>query len=162
MPNLFRIEKFTGWHMLAVLVMFFGVIVSVNLTLAWKANSSWTGLVVKNSYVASQNFNEQTAERRRQQAMGWKAGIGYETGRVTITLADAEGTAIKAASLTAMIGRPAFEAQDRTVVFNKTGSGVYAAETELGTGIWQADIDAVDAEGRRWQHSIRFTVEAGK
>ena len=46
--------RFTGFHMLACMIVFFGVIVAVNLTMATLASQSWTGLVVKNSYVASQ------------------------------------------------------------------------------------------------------------
>jgi nitrogen fixation protein FixH len=36
---------FTGYHMLAILVAFFGVIISVNLLMAYYANSSWSGLI---------------------------------------------------------------------------------------------------------------------
>lgn len=49
--------RFTGYHMIACVVSFFAVIIFANVTMAWFASSSWTGLVVKNSYVASQQFN---------------------------------------------------------------------------------------------------------
>ncbi|RWK14298.1 FixH family protein, partial [Mesorhizobium sp.] len=48
---------FTGRHMLAIILAFFGVVIAVNLTMATLANTSWTGLVVENTYVASQQFN---------------------------------------------------------------------------------------------------------
>ncbi|MEO0913737.1 MAG: FixH family protein, partial [Pseudomonadota bacterium] len=64
-------EKFTGWHMFAVMVLFFGTIISVNLTLAYFASQSWTGLVVKNSYVASQHFNEDQARLKAQKLLYW-------------------------------------------------------------------------------------------
>ncbi|HLA02420.1 MAG TPA: FixH family protein, partial [Aestuariivirga sp.] len=46
------IRTFTGWHMAAITISFFAVIIAVNLTLAVFASSSWSGLVVANSYVA--------------------------------------------------------------------------------------------------------------
>ena len=58
-------RPFTGGHMLAVMVVFFGVVISVNVFLAVVANTSWTGFVVENSYVASQEFNHKAAEGRR-------------------------------------------------------------------------------------------------
>ena len=61
---------FTGRHMLLVMVAFFGVTITVNLVLAFFATSSWTGLIVKNSYVASQEYNEKLAEARAQDALG--------------------------------------------------------------------------------------------
>ena len=48
---------FTGWHMLGVIGLFFGTIISVNFYMAYQAVHSWSGLVVENTYVASQQFN---------------------------------------------------------------------------------------------------------
>ena len=62
MQNLFARREFTGYHMVAVMTLFFGTIISVNLLMAWYANTSWSGLVVKNSYVASQEFNGKLEE----------------------------------------------------------------------------------------------------
>ena len=53
---------FTGWHMLTIMLLFFGTIISVNVTMAWNAVTSWSGLVVQNTYVASQSL---TARRKR-------------------------------------------------------------------------------------------------
>ena len=47
-------RKFTGWHMTAILVGFFAIVISVNLFMARAAIGSFGGVVVDNSYVASQ------------------------------------------------------------------------------------------------------------
>ena len=57
---------FSGRHMLLTMLAFFGVIIGVNLTMAWFARSSWTGLVVENSYVASQEFNAKMEARIKE------------------------------------------------------------------------------------------------
>jgi nitrogen fixation protein FixH len=36
-----------GWHVLAIVLAFFAVVIGANLTLAVFAHSSWTGLVDK-------------------------------------------------------------------------------------------------------------------
>ena len=67
-----KVERpLTGWHVLAMFVAFFGVIIAVNLTLAWQAISTFPGLEVENSYVASQTFD---ADRRAQVVL--LGGIG--------------------------------------------------------------------------------------
>ena len=45
-------KQFTGKHMLASIIGFFAVIFGVNFTMAYLANSTWSGLVVANGYVA--------------------------------------------------------------------------------------------------------------
>ena len=53
------------------------MIIAVNLTLAFKAVTTFPGLEVKNSYVASQNFD---ADRAAQQALGWQVAARIEAG----------------------------------------------------------------------------------
>ena len=50
-------RAFTGRHMAAIMVAFFGVVIVVNLLNARLASSTFGGEVVENSYVASQDFN---------------------------------------------------------------------------------------------------------
>ena len=59
-----RPREFTGKHMLVIMFAFFGVIIAVNLTMATFAHTSWSGLVVQNSYVAGQHFNRKAEEGR--------------------------------------------------------------------------------------------------
>ena len=47
------------------MLAFFGVIIAVNVVMATLASTSWTGLVVENSYVASQEFNRKADARPR-------------------------------------------------------------------------------------------------
>ena len=46
-----------GWHVFATFAAAFGIIISVNLTLAFKAVATFPGLEVRNSYIASQSFD---------------------------------------------------------------------------------------------------------
>jgi len=153
------LKHFTGWHMLGVLFLFFGTIISVNLTLAYYANSSWTGLVVKNSYVESQRFNDVTAEKRRQAALGWSASTSYENGVFSLDLTDDEGIAIRDAVVTALIGHPVQDRNDKTVTLLAEGGARYAGEVMLDSGIWNVDLSVTGPKGEVWTHSIRFLVK---
>ena len=60
---------FTGWHMLAICVAFFGVVIAVNVVMADLAISTFSGEVVENSYVASQRFNGWLDEAKAEAEM---------------------------------------------------------------------------------------------
>jgi nitrogen fixation protein FixH len=51
-------KPFTGYHMAAILIGFFGIVIAVNIYMAKVAVGTFGGTVVDNSYVASQNYNE--------------------------------------------------------------------------------------------------------
>ncbi|QKV17499.1 FixH family protein [Oricola thermophila] len=152
------LKHFTGWHMLGVLVLFFGTIIGVNLTLAWFANSSWTGLVVQNSYVESQRFNEVTAEKRRQLALGWQAEIAYGGDTFTVEMTDKDGAPLRGAIVSAKIGHPVQDRNDQTVSLLDRGGGEYAADVALDPGIWNVDLTVTGAKGEIWTRAIRFLV----
>jgi nitrogen fixation protein FixH len=63
-----RKRELTGGKVLAIFVGAFGVIIAVNLFMAYSALSTFPGLEVQNSYVASQGFNARLAKQR---ALGW-------------------------------------------------------------------------------------------
>ncbi len=70
-------RELTGRKVFAITAAFFGVIIAVNLLLAYKAVSTFPGLEVQNSYVASQTWD---AERAAQQALGWDLAAEYDHG----------------------------------------------------------------------------------
>ena len=67
--------RFTGKHMLAIMVVFFGVVIAVNILMARLATQTFSGVVVDNSYVASQHYNSWLDEAAKEKALGWKASV---------------------------------------------------------------------------------------
>ena len=57
------------------MVAFFGVVIAVNLLMAHYAVSTFSGTVVDNSYVASQEFNGWLGAARAQRALGWTVEV---------------------------------------------------------------------------------------
>ncbi len=74
-------RRFTGWHMTAIMLLFFGVIITVNMTMAVFATTTFGGKVVENSYVASQKYNDWLAAARTQQRLGWTHEAGLDGQR---------------------------------------------------------------------------------
>ena len=80
-------KRFTGWHFTVIITAFFGVVVAVNLTMAVFATRTFGGVVVENSYVASQKYNDWLEAAKRQQKLAWTIESTLdEQRRVTIAL----------------------------------------------------------------------------
>jgi nitrogen fixation protein FixH len=136
------IRTFTGWHMAAITISFFAVVIAVNLTLAFFANTSWTGLVVANSYVASQSFNRDAEIAREQQELGWQMKLTVNRDLVQISILDRENQAMAGLDIRATLQRPTDEAGDQVLKLRDAGDGIYMANATIASGVWVADITA--------------------
>jgi nitrogen fixation protein FixH len=151
--------QFTGRHMLIIMILFFGVIIGVNVLMAVVANRSWTGLVVKNSYVASQNFNKELDAARRVAALGWTTQFELDAGHAVARLADESGP-LTGLNVTLKIARPTNENEDRTVVLKETAAGDYRTPIALGPGVWSADLTVTAEGGETIRRHRRIVIPA--
>ncbi|WP_119269534.1 FixH family protein [Taklimakanibacter deserti] len=156
-----RAAGITGRQVFAVMAAFFVVIIAVNTTLAVFAMRSWTGLVVQNGYVASQGFNEELAEARRQALLGWQESLGYARGRLTLTLGDAERRPVERAKVSVTLKRPSTDREDRQLLLNETASGRYELAVALSPGLWDAEATARTATGETLRRVYRFLAPRG-
>lgn len=141
-------RQFTGRHMAAIMIGFFAVVVAVNLLMARLAGSTFGGIVVENSYVASQNFNRWLDEAAAEKALGWQASaLRLADGKVEVTLA---GMPAGEAVLTADARHPLGRMPDRALAFTALGNGRFVSATPLPQGRWRLRI-AVRQAGRIWR-----------
>ena len=159
MTTAVRERQFTGWHMLASLIAFFGVIISVNLTLAYFANSTWSGLVVANGYVASQSFGDDLAKAKAQDALGWTVGMSHTGDRVRFTFLDAQQNKITGLSLTGKLRRTVSDQFDAQLTFSDIGAGAYSAPAKLAPGLWEIEVDAAGDGVADYHKIFRFVVK---
>ncbi|MBZ8132075.1 FixH family protein [Afifella sp. IM 167] len=131
----------TGAHALAIIVAFFVVVIVVNVTMAALATGTFPGLIVENSYVASQNYNTWLKEARAQDERGWRADLDARDGRLKVNLTDRSGTPITGIDLSAIIGRASTDEQDRVVPLSPE-DGVWRAPGELTPGLWMVELKA--------------------
>lgn len=154
---IFAPKEFTGHHMFGVLFLFFGTIITVNLFLAYSAGTTWTGLVVKNTYVESQKFNDRTDAFKKQAAMGWQYDVTYTDGQLSISLLDSFSAPLKNAIVVADIGRPVQEGEDQTLQLAEI-NGQYSVNTDLAPGLWRARFKVIGPLGEQWQRTQRFSI----
>lgn len=142
----------TGWHFTAIIVSFFAVVITVNLVMARFASSTFGGVVVDNSYVASQNYNEWLQAAEAQKALGWSATAARQAdGRVALTLAGATEAGV---TVSAVARHPLGRQPDTALRFIATGAGQFLSETPLAAGRWKLRIAARNAAGQPWRTEL--------
>lgn len=140
------VRPFTGRRMAVIIVAFFGVVVSVNLTMATFATSTFGGKVVDNSYVATQRFNGWLEQARFQERLGWSETVRLAGDRhveIDLTLRDAP---IEGASIGASARHPVGREDDVALNFREIAPGRYRSEQALPDGRWRLHI-AISAQG---------------
>lgn len=153
-------NEFTGRTLALILIAFFAVIISVNLTMAFVARGSWTGFVVRNSYVASQEFNGRVAAARAQRALGWSADLTLVDGEATLSLTDRDGLRVPLASAILVLRSPASDRSDAEVPLVARGATM-RAPVMIRDGVWVVKIVARTVDGRDWIDTRRILVRGG-
>jgi nitrogen fixation protein FixH len=134
--------------MSAILVAFFDVVIAVNLAMARYAIGTFGGVVVENSYVASQHFNRWLDEAESERALGWRAQARRGAGnRIEL---DLTGPAAGSARIAAVARHPLGRLPDRDLTFAPAGPGRFVTTQALPPGRWRLRIE-VAADGRTWR-----------
>ncbi len=147
-------RRLTGRAVLMIAVGAFGVILAANLTLAYNAVNTFSGLVVQNSYIASQQFDEL---REAQEALGWTLDVAHDGERLRLDFTDASGAVVRPQTLEFTIARPNSRHEDGTALLEAFEGG-YVADLPLGSGNWNLDISATAADGTRFIQRRSFFI----
>lgn len=148
----------TGRKVALGMVAFFGVVVAVNVTMATLAVDSFTGVVVDNGYVASQQFNRWIARGEAEASIGWKATAGAPGGAPEVVVTDAQGHPLAGASVTLRLHHPLRADDVRRAVLVETAPGRYVAADALPRGQWEATI-RIAKDGRSVHVRDRLVVQ---
>ena len=143
------VSPLTGRRVLLIASAAFLLLLIPNIVLAVLAVRTFSGLVVPNSYVASQSFDR---ERAAQLALGWTVGVAFEDGVLRLDMADTRGSTVRPAALAVTAGRPTTTRQDLQLALEETPRG-YAAAAPLGPGHWRVEIAATAADGTAFRQS---------
>ena len=146
--------ELTGRRVLAITVSAFAVVIGVNLALAYFAISTFPGLEVRNSYVASQTFD---ADRAAQRKMGWTLSSTYSTGQLRLTFLDAAGLPAPVQNLTVLVGRTTEARDDIRPAFQQK-DGVFIAPLDLRPGKWMMQIEAFAPDGTAFRQRLDLMV----
>ena len=145
--NAFTKGPFTGRHITAIMVAFFAVVIGVNVYMARMASATFGGVVVENSYVASQKYNGWLHEAAREKALGWSVEASrLPDGRVAVKLNGAPGDATLSGDAWHPLGR----LPDQALSFARQADGRFVSARALPAGRWRLRLQA-SAGGRQWR-----------
>lgn len=140
----------SGRQVLVAMLTFFGVIVTADAVLIYKALSTFGGLDNANAYNEGLAYNARIARAEQQSALGWSETVELQSdpARLRVLLKRTDGTAPALARLEAVLGRPATNREDTTFRLAEIAPGHFEAPVghDLAPGSWIATVRAFDAD----------------
>ena len=153
MMRAFTTGPFTGRHISVIIVAFFTVVIAVNVYMARAAIHTFGGVVVDNSYVASQNYNKWLGEAAKEKALGWSAKTSrLGDGRVAVMLTGAPASGV---TLSALARHPLGQLPDQALTFQRQADGSFISLQPLPIERWTLRIEA-QAGAQRWREEQDF------
>ena len=134
-------KRFTGYHMTAILVAFFGVVIAVNLVMARFAIATFGGTVVDNSYVASQQYNGWLQAARDQKALGWSTRLNLDSERSPHLVVTKAGAPLAGLIAKGVASHPLGRAPDIALTFYTDADHSLRAHQSLPPGRWQVRVE---------------------
>lgn len=131
-------REVTGRTVLLSMIAFFGVIFAVNIYFAVAATKTYTGVVSQEPYRKGLAYNKRIAADERQADLKWNVDVDVsKEGNAKLTFKAFDNQPVTNLKVTATIGRPASDADDRLLTFAETQPGHYEAKgAALGSGGW--------------------------
>ena len=137
--------RFFPWAVVAAL----GVVIVVNVGMAWSALSTFPGTAVENTFDHSNDYDKVLAEAEREAALGWTLQVALDAGRPVVTLTARDGTPLRDAQVSATAMRPLGPDQNTKLVFRAEAPGRYVAADALAApGQWDLLFSASAGEQR--------------
>jgi nitrogen fixation protein FixH len=126
----------------------------VNGTGAYFAISTFPGLEIKNTYVASQVFD---AEKAAQLRLGWTMEASYDGKTLTVEMNGPDGKPADVGEMDVSVGRAAHANSDVTLNFEQSQSP-YSIDIPLDGGKWEIRLKAKSKGGVLFRQRHAVTV----
>ncbi len=151
-------RELTGRAVLVSLIAFFGVIFAVNIYFAVAATRTYTGVVSQEPYRKGLTYNKRIAADQRQADLKWNVDVDVgKEGHAKLTFKAFDNQPVTDLKVTATIGRPTTDTEDRTLTFSETLPGQYEATgAALGAGGWVIAAAAVPTAGSEGEPLYRL------
>lgn len=128
-------RRFTGYHITAILVGFFAIVIAVNFYMARMATSTFGGVLAENGYVASQDYNKWIAESAAQDRLGWSIAARVEQGHLLIDTKGVDG-----AVLEVIAEHPLGQIDDQPIAMTALGATQYRSLQPMPAGRWKLRV----------------------
>lgn len=149
-------KKITGPRFLIFIVAFFGVVIAVNVGMAYQATETFPGLEEEtgNGYDESQAFDQ---IMKAQIALGWKINLAYADKTLTVTFNGKDGSVAQVADMRLLVGRPTEASDDQRPHFVQNGP-VFTAPVTLAPGKWMVKLNARAKDGTEFHQRLSLVV----
>ena len=147
-------RELRGVHVLLILLGGFGIIILANLALAVAAVRSFPGMEVRNSYIASQRFEER---RLSQEQLGWQSSANYDGSVLAVAVETSNGMPAELALFGAKVVRPTHQRSDFVPSYRFDGTH-YVAPIKLDPGNWNIYVVAESLDGLQFQQKLTLWV----
>ncbi|MDO8606921.1 MAG: FixH family protein [Phaeospirillum sp.] len=141
-------ERRPGWWYPYIFVAGFVVVLLVNFTMAYFANSTFSGLATDRAYEKGLAYNQTLEAARKQDELGWTVGSNVDPqanhgAHITISYQDRDGKPLEDLTVRASLVRPTAKGHDREVTLARVAPGTYATAQELPlSGVWDMTVSA--------------------
>ena len=153
-----------GWHVLLMLLAFFGVMLGVNLFMTYEAITTFRGADTDSVYQAGRLFPREMAAARDQTSLNWTVAAHVERsadGVALLTFAprDKLGQPIAGLLVTVRLEHPSDRYRDRTVTLAEQAPGLYGGNlVDVTAGVWDAVFDAAQGDARVYRTRNRVIL----
>lgn len=137
-----------GWHVLLMLLGFFGAVIAVNAVFVVYAVSSFPGEEEQHAYAQGVRYNDTLRERAEESRLGWEPKLlSAPKGVMRIQMSGRAGP-VDGLRISAEFRRPTHAGEDFAVAFKGEGGGLYQADLRgVRPGVWEMRAVVKGAEG---------------
>ncbi|MBF0190759.1 MAG: FixH family protein [Magnetococcales bacterium] len=157
----FRLEP---WP--TAIVLFFVVVVVVNLIFIRLSMTTWNGVVTEGAYDKGVAYNQVLKAQREQDALGWRVTVDEsalrvgQEGTLQLSILDRQGSPVAGARVEGELTRPGQKELDRTFSMTEQRPGVYEARLHLSLpGLWDLKW-RIDGAGGEYRLARRIQTQA--
>jgi nitrogen fixation protein FixH len=164
MPVGAGMKPLTGRTVLLSILVFFGVVIAVNITMMTLAVETLPGTDVDNPYAAGLAYNKEISAARAQEARGWHVVAHVERqadgqGTIRVEARDGAGVPVSGLAFFARLAHPIDRRADHSVSLFEDEPGVYRGTTEnVAAGQWELIIEGERGPERMFMSRNRLVL----
>lgn len=157
-------KPLTGGKVLAMLIAFFGVIISVNMVMMRLAIRTMPGTEVDSAYTASLAYEKEIVTAHDQNARNWKVDAHIERGpgggaTLRVEAKGNDGKPMSGMKFQGRFERPTDRRADQPVALAETGAGIYRGNaSDIAAGQWDLVIEGIAAGQRMFLSKNRVML----
>jgi nitrogen fixation protein FixH len=157
-------KPLTGRKVLLMLLVFFGVVIGVNVTMMRLAIETLPGTEVESAYSASLRYEKEILAARDQSARNWKVDAHIErlaggAALLQVEARDRDGRPVTGLKFQGRFERPTDKRADLAIALAEVGIGIYRGRLDaVAPGQWDLVLEGDNASGRMFLSKNRVLL----